>query len=59
MEFTSIFYAFNVTYISREINQLDDSLAIDSITFKVPQRVKPTCEIHIKHIPYIPDNIKH
>jgi hypothetical protein len=55
----SNFNTFNITYISREINQLVGSLAIVSITFKVPQKVQASYEIQIKHRPSILDNIKH
>ena len=53
------FFAFNLTYISRETDQLVDSLAVATSGFKVPIEPKASYEIHIKYRPSIPDNIKH
>ena len=53
------FFAFNLSYISRETNQLVDSLAMAASNFKVPLESKVSYEIHIKNRPFIPDNIKH
>ena len=53
------FSAFNLTYISRETNQLVDSLAVATGNFKVPLEPKASYEIHIKYRPSIPNNIKH
>ena len=53
------FSAFNISYISRETNKWADSLAVAASSFKVPLEPKDSDEIHIKHRPSIPDNIKH
>jgi hypothetical protein len=53
------FFAFNISYISRETNKLTDSLAMAASSFKVPLEPKDSYEIHIKHRPSILDNIKH
>ena len=53
------FSAFNLTYISRETNQLVDSLAVVASNFKVPLQPKASYEIHIKYRPSILENIKH
>ena len=41
----SIFLAFDLSYISRDINQLDDSLATKTSIFKVPQEIQAMYEI--------------
>ena len=53
------FSTFNLTYISRETNQLVDSLAVAASNFKVPLEPNASYEIHIKYRTSIPDNIKH
>ena len=53
------FSTFNISYISRETNKLVDSLAVAASNFKVPLEPMDSYEIHIKHRPSIPDNIKH
>ena len=53
------FSAFNLNHISREINELADSLAIVASNFKVPLDVKVAYNVQIKHRTSIPDNIKH
>jgi ribonuclease HI len=52
------FPAFNLNHISREINELADSLAIAASNFKVILDVKAAYAVQIKHRPSIPDNIK-
>ena len=46
-------------HISREVNELVDSLAIAASNFKIPLEIKTAYEVQIKHRPSIPDNIKH
>ena len=53
------FSAFILQHISREVNELADSLAIVASNFKIPLDIKTTYEVQIKHRPSIPDNIKH
>ena len=53
------FFAFNLTDISKETNQLVGSLAVAASNFKVPLDPKTSYEIHIKYRPSIPNNIKH
>lgn len=55
----SIFLAFDLSYISRDINQLDDSLATKTSIFKVPQEIQAMYEIQLNYRPSVPDNIKH
>ena len=51
------FSAFNVNFVTREENQMDDSLAIVVSNFKVHLDVKATYDVQIKNRPSIPDNI--
>jgi hypothetical protein len=53
------FYAFNLSYISRETNKVVDSLVVVASNFRVPLKPKDSYEINIKHRPSIPENIKH
>lgn len=53
------FSSFNISYISREMNKLADSLDVAVSSFKVPLEPKDSYEIHIKRRPSIPDNLKH
>ena len=53
------FEAFNIQYISREENILDDSLAVVAITFKPPINPRLGYEIEIRHRPSILENVKH
>ena len=52
------FSAFNISYISRETNKLVDSLVMATSNFKVPLEPMDSYEIHIKHRPSMPENIK-
>lgn len=54
-----IFFAFNITHVSRNENQLVDSLAIAANTFKIPMNLQSTYDVQVKHRPYVPDNITH
>lgn len=53
------FYFFNITHVSRNENQLVDSLAIAASTFKIPMNLQSTYDVQAKHRPSVPDNIKH
>ena len=53
------FSSFNINFVTREENQIVDSLAIVASNFKVPLDFKVAYDVQIKNIPSIPDNIKH
>ena len=53
------FSTFNITHVSRKENQLADSLAITSSTFKIPMNLQSTYDVQVKHRSYVLDNIKH
>ena len=42
------FSSFNINFVTREENQMVDSLAIAANNFKVPLDVKPTYDVKIK-----------
>ena len=52
------FLAFNLNFVSREENEMEDSLAIDASNCKVPIDVKEIYDVQIKNRPSIPNNIK-
>ena len=54
----SIFLAFNITFIPREANQLADSLAVATSTFKIPHDTKINYEVQLKCRPAILDNVR-
>ena len=51
------FTTFNITFIPRDLNQLVDSLATSTSTFKAPHEVKASYEIQVKYMPSIPYNM--
>jgi hypothetical protein len=53
------FTAFNVTFILRNLNQLDDSLAASASAFRAPCELKASYVIQVRYRPSILDNIKH
>jgi ribonuclease HI len=55
----NFYVAFNIYATLREFNQLDDSLAITSNTFRVLSTPQFKYEIKMRYIPSIPDNIKY
>jgi hypothetical protein len=50
---------FNISFVPRENNSVEDSLAISASNFKVPFPPKLKYEVEIKYRPSIPDNVKH
>jgi ribonuclease HI len=55
----SFFSAFNISFVPREENSMEDSLAISSSNFRVPLPPKLKYEVEVKYKPSIPDNVKH
>jgi hypothetical protein len=55
----NFFLAFSISFIPREQNQKEDSLALASITFKPPIGPNIKYQVEIKHSTAIPNNIKH
>jgi ribonuclease HI len=55
----SFFLAFNISFIPREENTMDDSFVVSASYFKVPLPPKLKYDVGVKYRPYVPDNIKH
>ena len=55
----SFFLAFNISFIPREENTMDDSLAISASNFRVPFPPKLKYNVEVKYRPSIPNNVKH
>jgi hypothetical protein len=55
----NLFLAFNISFIPREQNQKDDSLALASSMFRLSIGPNVKYQVEIKHRTTIPDNIKH
>jgi ribonuclease HI len=53
------FSAFNISFIPREENTLDDSLVVLANLFKIHLSPKIKYEVEIRYRPSVPDNIKH
>jgi ribonuclease HI len=53
------FLDFNISFIPREENTVEDSLASSASNFKVPLPPKLRYDIEVKYRPSIPDNVKH
>lgn len=52
------FEAFNLQFIPREENKMEDSLAVAASTFKPLINPRLRYEIELRHRPSIPDNVK-
>jgi hypothetical protein len=55
----NFFLAFNISFVPREYNTLDDSLAKNASKFKIPLPPKPKYDVEVKYRPSILDNVKH
>jgi ribonuclease HI len=55
----SFFSAFNILFIPREENTMDNSLAISVSNFRVLFLPKLKYEVEVKYRPSIPNNVKH
>ena len=53
------FLAFNISFVPREANTLDDSLVISASNFKIPLPPNPKYDVEVKYRPAIPNNVKH
>jgi hypothetical protein len=54
----SFFLAFNISFIPREENSMDDSLAVSTSNFRVPLPPKLKYNVEVKYRPSILDNVK-
>jgi ribonuclease HI len=55
----NLFLAFNISFIPREENQKEDSLALVSSTFRPPIGPNIKYQVEFRHRKTIPDNINH
>jgi ribonuclease HI len=55
----NFFLAFNISFIPRDANQREDSLALDASTFRPPIGPNVKYEVEVRHKTTIPDNVKH
>jgi ribonuclease HI len=55
----NFFLAFNISFVPREENIMENSLAVSASNFKVPFPPKIKYDVEVKYIPSIPDNFKH
>ena len=49
---------FELSYIPRDLNHLDDSLAISASMFVPPSPPKLNYEVQVKYRPSLPDTVK-
>ena len=52
------FMFFELSYIPRAMNHLADSLAIFASLFVPPLHHKMSCDIQVKYMPSLPDNVQ-
>jgi len=55
----NFFLSFNITSVSRELNQQEDSLVVNDSTFKVLAIPKTKYKVEMRYRPSILDNVKH
>jgi hypothetical protein len=55
----NLFSAFNISYIPREENTMDASLAVSTSHFRIPLPPKLRYDVEVRYRPSVPDNIKH
>ena len=49
---------FELSYIPRDMNHLDDSLTVSASLFVPPLHRKMSCDIQVKYMPSLPDNVR-
>jgi ribonuclease HI len=55
----SFFLDFNISFVPREENIMEESLVVSASKFKVPLPPQLKYEVEVKYIPSIPNNFKH
>jgi hypothetical protein len=55
----NFFLAFNISFVPREENTMEDSLVVSASNFRVPFPHKLKYDVEVKCKPSIPDNVKH
>jgi len=54
----NFFEAFNIQFIPRDENRLEDSLTVAASTFKPPINPRLIYEVEMRQRPFVPDNVK-
>ena len=49
---------FELSYIPRDLNHLDDSLTVSASLFVPPLPPELSYDVHFKYTPSLPDNVK-
>jgi ribonuclease HI len=55
----SFFLAFNISFVPREENTMEDFLVVLASNFRVPLPPKLKYDVEVKYRPSIPNNVKH
>jgi hypothetical protein len=55
----SFFLAFNISFVPREENTMEDSLVVSTSNFRIPLPPKLKYGVEVKYRPSIPENVKH
>jgi hypothetical protein len=55
----NFFLDFNISFVPREDNSMDESLAVSASNFKIPLPPKLKYDVEVRYRPSIPDNAKH
>jgi hypothetical protein len=55
----SFFLYFNVSFVPRKDNTMEDSLVFSASNFRLPLPPKLKYDVEVKYRPSIPDNVKH
>jgi hypothetical protein len=55
----NFFSTFNISFIPREENTVDDSLAVSTRNFRIPLPPKLMYDVEVKYRPSIPDNVQY
>jgi ribonuclease HI len=55
----NFFLAFNISFVPREENAMDDSMVVSTSNFRFPHPPKFRYGVEVKYRPFVPDNVKH
>jgi hypothetical protein len=55
----SFLLSFNISFVPRDENTMEDSLVVSASNFRVPFPPKLKYDVEVKYRPSIPDNVKH
>jgi ribonuclease HI len=55
----NFFLSFDISFVLREENDMEDSLVVSAYNFKIPLPPKIKYDVEVKYRPSIPNNVKH